>query len=318
MVFAMKCFIGLSFAPLIQTSEYFSHGKLLISGEYLILEGAEALAIPTVFGQSMSVELLPTENGTLKWTALDSKGKNWFYAEFTFPHFKVQTSSDDALAKIIKTLLLSALDLSVIDSDTTIEITTKLDFDRNWGLGSSSTLISNLAKWSGANPFQLLAKTFGGSGYDIAVAMQGQSLIYQLDHGKPKWEKVVFNPTFANELLFVWLEQKQSSRKAIAKYKRQCNQVLIDEISSLTRVMAGSNDIREFEECLTNHEQILSGVLKQPTIKQERFSSFPGVIKSLGAWGGDFILTTRKEEARVFFRKIGLERQFEWDEMILK
>lgn len=34
----------------------FSHGKLLLSSEYVILDGALALAIPTQMGQSFSFE----------------------------------------------------------------------------------------------------------------------------------------------------------------------------------------------------------------------------------------------------------------------
>ena len=33
-----------------------SNGKLLVSAEYLVLDGAEALAFPTRLGQTLSVE----------------------------------------------------------------------------------------------------------------------------------------------------------------------------------------------------------------------------------------------------------------------
>ena len=35
---------------------YYSNGKLLITGEYLVLDGAEALALPTKFGQNLIIE----------------------------------------------------------------------------------------------------------------------------------------------------------------------------------------------------------------------------------------------------------------------
>jgi len=34
----------------------YSNGKLLLTGEYLVLEGATALAVPTKFGQDLKVE----------------------------------------------------------------------------------------------------------------------------------------------------------------------------------------------------------------------------------------------------------------------
>ncbi|MEQ3661167.1 MAG: GHMP kinase, partial [Flavobacterium sp.] len=35
---------------------YYSNGKLLLTGEYVVLDGAKALAVPTKFGQSLSIE----------------------------------------------------------------------------------------------------------------------------------------------------------------------------------------------------------------------------------------------------------------------
>ena len=61
-----------------------------------------------------------------------------------------------------------------------IKFTTRLDFDPNWGLGSSSTLIANLAQWANVNPYELLKLTFGGSGYDLACATAEGPIYYQL------------------------------------------------------------------------------------------------------------------------------------------
>ena len=49
-------------------------------------------------------------------------------------------------------------------------VETQLEFPREWGLGSSSTLISNLGLWAETDPYDLLSATLGGSGYDIAAA----------------------------------------------------------------------------------------------------------------------------------------------------
>ena len=34
---------------------FYSNGKLLLTGEYLVLNGAVALAIPTKFGQTLTI-----------------------------------------------------------------------------------------------------------------------------------------------------------------------------------------------------------------------------------------------------------------------
>ena len=36
--------------------EFYSNGKLLLTGEYLVLDGANAFAVPTKFGQNLIVE----------------------------------------------------------------------------------------------------------------------------------------------------------------------------------------------------------------------------------------------------------------------
>ena len=56
----------------------------------------------------------------------------------------------------------------------------------NWGLGSSSTLISLLSQWSGVAPEKLLSTSFGGSGYDVACATAKDAIIYA--NGKTKKE----------------------------------------------------------------------------------------------------------------------------------
>ena len=45
------------FKPIIVNPKtYQSNGKLLLTGEYVVLDGALSLAVPTKFGQSMHVE----------------------------------------------------------------------------------------------------------------------------------------------------------------------------------------------------------------------------------------------------------------------
>ncbi len=55
---------------------------------------------------------------------------------------------------------------------------THLDFPRDWGLGSSSTLINNVAQWAQVDPFDLHFKVSNGSGYDIACANEDSPIVY--------------------------------------------------------------------------------------------------------------------------------------------
>ena len=52
--------------------EFYSNGKLLVTGEYVVLDGALALAIPTKFGQTMKVA--PTTGNVIHWKSYDADG----------------------------------------------------------------------------------------------------------------------------------------------------------------------------------------------------------------------------------------------------
>ena len=87
-------------------TRYYSHGKLLISGEYLILEGAIGLAVPTLQGQDLVVE--ETDTGRLQWESVDENEKTWFTAEFDLEDFELLSHSGDAsvgeqLQRILRT-----------------------------------------------------------------------------------------------------------------------------------------------------------------------------------------------------------------------
>jgi hypothetical protein len=69
---------------------------------------------------------------------------------------------------------------------------------------------------------------------------------------------------------------------------------------------------------MEKHESIMSEVLETITIKEALFDDFKGVIKSLGAWGGDFVLVASKDNPRGYFNERGFETILRYDEMILK
>ena len=67
--------------------EFYSNGKLLITGEYLVLDGAKALALPTKFGQNLIVE--EKDNLEIHWKSFDSDGSLWFEDTFTFENITI-------------------------------------------------------------------------------------------------------------------------------------------------------------------------------------------------------------------------------------
>ena len=112
------------------------------------------------------------------------------------------------------------------------DITTNLTFEKNWGLGSSSTLISNLSKISGVNPFTLNNKIFKGSGYDIACAESISPILYRIDKDEKIISEVSFKPSFHKNIYFVYLNKKQNSFLEIERYnKNKASNSIINEIS---------------------------------------------------------------------------------------
>jgi len=299
--------------------EFYSNGKLLLSGEYAVLDGAVAWAIPTKFGQYLSVS--NDESTQLSWKSLDEKGNLWFEATYTINNLEEIATSNRNTSETLQNILVAVRELNpgFLSDYNGYTVKTELTFPRDWGLGSSSTLINNIANWSKVNAHQLLSKTFGGSGYDIACAQHDTPILYQINKGLPIAEEIHKNPPFTEVLYFVYLNKKKNSREAINAYRNIDidTSALVGQISKITKRMVTSSRIDDFEQLMTLHEQVLSEALGIPTIKAELFQDYTGAIKSLGAWGGDFILATGNEASMEYFRKKGYNTVIPYSEMIL-
>lgn len=300
--------------------EFYSNGKLLLSGEYAILDGALGLAIPTSYGQSLHVA--PTTSGFLEWASFDENDEVWFTVKLDISNLEVISTSNEAIAKILVTLLLEANTqnpLLLTDSDG-FQIETRLTFPKSWGLGTSSTLINNLAQWARVDAYQLLWNAFGGSGYDIACAQHNSPITYQLQNGEPKVQEVNFNPIFKDSLYFVHLNQKQSSKEAITNYREQQfdKPQLIKNISSITQKIINASTLAGFESLMEEHEAMLSNILNIAPVKQQLFPDYFGMIKSLGAWGGDFVLATGDNKTIPYFKSKGYHTIIPYSKMVLQ
>lgn len=306
-----------------KTTVYYSHGKLLLTGEYVVLDGATALALPTTQGQYLSVT--PINKPKIIWRSFDEERKIWFENTFLLTDITAGfKNSDDEVSNTLLKILQTAQELNTgfFNSNKGYLVTTRLTFNRQFGLGSSSTLIANIAKWTHVNPYQLLWKAFGGSGYDIACATSNSAITYQLDHNHPIVYRRHFNPIFKKQLYFIYLNHKQSSKDAIQHYK-SLNDIdkasTTKRISNITKEIAKCTSIEQFNRLMTAHEEIMSTLLQQKTCKELLFPDYnKGILKSLGAWGGDFILvTTEHPDDLHYFKQKGYHTIFSYDNMIL-
>lgn len=309
---------------------FYSNGKLLLSGEYVVLDGALSLAVPTKFGQSLEVESI--EAPKIVWKSLDKKGAIWFENEFLIKQITtslpiaIGTPRNGVSDRIIQILNAARkLNPHFLNSNNGFKVTTKLDFPRNWGLGTSSTLINNIAQWADVDAYKLLEMTFGGSGYDIACAQNDTPITYQLrPFESPQVDRqiksVVFDPSFKEHLYFVYLNQKQNSREGILRYKENKGEELeriISKINDITSKIIDCDSLNNFEKLITEHEDIISNLIKLRPIKEQLFSDFQGSIKSLGAWGGDFVLVASEINPKPYFQDKGFNTILSYSDMAL-
>jgi mevalonate kinase len=296
---------------------YYSNGKLLLTGEYLVLDGALALGLPTRFGQSLEVQSLDTP--IIDWKSLDNKRKVWFETSFQLP--RIYSDDSNSTVNTLKKILDEAQKQhpGFLSDAKGYRVTTKLDFPTDWGLGTSSTLLNNVAQWAGVDAFELLQKTMGGSGYDIACAQNNKPIAYRLENKKPFVQTLDFYPDFAEQLYFVHLNRKQQSAKEIQNFRNQNKNFNfeIETISELTSLLIKSTALDDFEKIIKEHELVMQHVLQKEPVQKSYFKDYFGQIKSLGAWGGDFILATGNADTPKYFKKKGYNTILLYDEMIL-
>jgi len=292
------------------TEYYSTPGKLLITGEYLILEGAQGLAIPLKFGQEMTITHSGEGDSELIWESVHPNG-NWFYGKFSIPDFNIIESTDNEFANRLIKILQAVRELNHAFLATgTFKVKTALDFNPEYGFGSSSTLIANLARWAKVDAFRLQKQTFKGSGYDVACGLKAKPIIYKIKEKKPFYHSVNFNPAFAKNIYFVYLGKKQRSTDSIESFYSASSftQNDIDSISKITNEIVKTNSLGIFEELLKEHESIMSAVLKTQTIQKQFFSFYnKGMVKPLGAWGGDFVLITSKKNPKEFRQEMNMK-----------
>ena len=298
--------------------KFYSHGKVLLTAEYAVLEGVKALSLPTQKGQSLTIEY--NNKKTIQWQSFTDQNELWIDLVFdtAFNCIAVNKTALEHLTSV-QALLSTLNELVPGFYQKGVKLTTSLEFPRDWGLGSSSTLINNLAQWHELNPYLLLDKTMGGSGYDIAAAQNNGPIYYERNAYNPKVSPVAFSPAFKSDLFFVHLNQKQNSREAIRTYKKQgiIPLKIKDRLTAIGTEITQTNDLAHFCALLKEHEEITASFLNQTPVQQRLFPDFDGQIKSLGAWGGDFVLAAGKSLIKPYFQAKGFKTVIPYKDFIL-
>ncbi|HEX7583097.1 MAG TPA: hypothetical protein VF373_00300, partial [Prolixibacteraceae bacterium] len=212
-------------------STYHANGKLLLTGEYLVLHSAKAIALPLKVGQQLSVsEGFSSES--LVWQAF-YKGKIWFACELNPENLSVISASSQEKAETLSQVFQTIINLNPgfkFKAGTNFE--TILDSNPEWGFGSSSTLISLLSQWAGVDPFALNELIFHGSGFDIACATADGPICYTKNKSS---QPVALDYPFADQLFLVYSGQKKKTVKEVGTFlkEKEVTAKLIEEVSVL-------------------------------------------------------------------------------------
>jgi mevalonate kinase len=280
-------------------SSFRSSGKLLLSGEYWVLHGAEALAIATEKGQTLRYEDADCE---LHWVAKDSEDRVWM---------DCVASQDPYLERI-----LSAVQKLKGNLPRRGRVSTKLEFNRNWGWGSSSSLIDLIAQWTGLDPMELHFETSEGSGFDVACARAGGAIAYQKTGPRSAVWKNVASAHWPHEHFgLVYLGGKQDSQREVAKIRREPLASELDAISELSRHLASSKDAEAWSRAIDELEDRTASWLQMERV-QKRFPGVRATIKSLGAWGGDFALAVAQDPEDLKYFPLNGHLLLKWSDCV--
>lgn len=296
-----------------EVAHYEASGKLLLFGEYIVLRGSKCLAIPLSVGQNLSITNHSEQN--ILWQCFDENKNCWLSIHLS-NNFEILSTTDIEKAVIVQKLLqLIKKENNQIIFDN-LKFTFQLSFNRAFGFGTSATLISLLSQWSGVNAFYLLSKTFEGSGYDIVTATAKEPIIYSIENKVEKTFSLSENIT--QHLLFIYLGKKQNSSKEIIAFKNKT--ISLQQIETMNKIVtkaACCNNIEQWEKLMNDSETMLSTILATITVKEKYFADYSYAIKSLGAWGGDFIMVTCRnmDEAKKYFQQKNKQPIFTYKEL---
>jgi mevalonate kinase len=290
---------------------FYAPGKLLLSGEYAVLDGASAISCPTRKGQLL--ETFQAESKSLQWLAFDLEGKSWLRVEMNSKGDVISTS-DKVKSEIIRKLLLDAFDQNI---PTGLRVETHLEFKREWGLGSSSTLIALIAQWAKKDALNLFFKHLKGSGYDVATAVERRPISYQIiANHKATWADVQL-PKILEKSYFVYLGKKQISSREVTRYASlKKNPALVKAISKLSRDLLRLSTDNQLIKWMEEHEEITSKLIQQEGVRPSRFPNLKGGFKSLGAWGGDFVWIMPKDDDLKYLHQLGYQEIIAFAEML--
>ena len=272
------------------------------------------MVAPTIFGQKFTFS--ENLNDDILWLAKDINGT------FLEKKFSIESISnpdniraEDALLKTLANAYQLSNNKKKLQG---FNVESTLNYDRNFGLGSSASFLRLVADIFDCNPFSLRMNGWNGSGFDIAATTQNQLFTYSIEGDLPKVETAIFNNKLTENIFFIYTNKKQNTRDSIQRIKLNDTEKadFVAKANALTVDFQSCSSNFELIMLMEEHEELVSFYTGYNKIKVQ-FTDFQGGIKSLGAWGGDFIMATgEKEYIYSYFKTKGLDKIYSWNEII--
>lgn len=285
---------------MVTVKSYYSPGKILLCGEYGVLHGLEALALPVKKGQWMDIWAVANTELTkvleVVWQSKDVNNNTWLEVAFQVD-IEQLTFRGGEVPQLLKHLWIHAIqeNSQFFKTYKTVRIETRLEFDQKSGLGSSSTWINNFCDWCRIDTHTAQLKVLNGSGYDVAIANVQKPLVFWLNNNVPNWSPWQLNIEISKLWTVVFLGAKVNSRNSVSStetYKLVENSISKTMLDHVLDQIKTAETTGQMEMSLEIWQKLLSQLLGLPT-PYDFFKVEPvkfGLCKWLGAWGGDMIL----------------------------
>jgi mevalonate kinase len=299
------------------TGRLFSHGKLILLGEYAVLHGSNAVCLPLATGQDLFYTFTNTPEIQWKWSYSNQIISSLVMDSQSFD-LKTKDSGNHVWVKELFRLIREQNPQFLIEHGGELHFVNY--FPIEWGLGSSSATISSICRLARVNPYIVNQALMGGSGADIASTTTDQWFLYRKKMPLPEITKIPGDYLFKNHTCFVYSGQKQQTASHLKKVgvERSSRSIDVNEINHLVERFVSANDINELYDVISKHEKIISEFIDLKPIGSQ-YPDFKGMLKSLGAWGGDFFMAVSSEGAeyiKEFFIMKGYINVFTWNELV--
>ena len=301
------------------TFQYHSNGSCLLTGEYLVSKGSQAIVLPLKKGQTLVVK--PIRQDLLIWESVYDE-QTLFKAVFTTDRIDVIESTDGEKSLFVQRVLKKALEfVPSISSLPGYSIQAIHNYSSHQDPGTQAGLIASIAEWFNINPYRLNREIMTDGSYGIVCAKSSKPILYQAVEKYPDYEPIDMDWPFSENLYFVFTGYPTDHT-----YKRKKIEHIGDLPKKISRIreinsrIIQSRSLEAFEKALLEYEQIFSEELNERRLQERKFEDFPGVIKPLKTENSPFLLVTwkgSKQELEEYFARHNLQTLYLWDELVM-